>query len=163
MIELDYQHHIYIRALLVYPLVWYYRARWHYFLGSLSSYWLVKGRRLFQLDTLLLREGKLNERVYSLPPRLHKMVDILCTRRIEVSRTNSNPRPVRLAQSTIDWLALGTLSRIQPTILSTEHNILPITHTVTDTGRYSSYCSTCLLYTSPSPRDKRQYRMPSSA
>ena len=24
-------------------------------------------------------------------------------------------------------------------------------------------CNTCLLYTSPSPRDKRQYRMPSSA
>ena len=26
-----------------------------------------------------------------------------------------------------------------------------------------AYPRTCLLYTSPSPRDKRQYRMPSSA
>ena len=31
--------------------------------------------------------------------------------------------------------------------------------------RVAAYCrvSTCLLYTSPSPRDKRQSRMPSSA
>ena len=27
----------------------------------------------------------------------------------------------------------------------------------------SDFITTCLLYTSPSPRDKRQYRMPSSA
>ena len=27
----------------------------------------------------------------------------------------------------------------------------------------TSECEVCLLYTSPSPRDKRQYRMPSSA
>ena len=31
------------------------------------------------------------------------------------------------------------------------------------TGRSPSHASTCLLYTSPSPRDKRQSRMPSSA
>ena len=30
-------------------------------------------------------------------------------------------------------------------------------------GGYSDQASTCLLYTSPSPRDKRQSRMPSSA
>ena len=29
--------------------------------------------------------------------------------------------------------------------------------------RFINYDSTCLLYTSPSPRDKRQSRMPSSA
>ena len=28
---------------------------------------------------------------------------------------------------------------------------------------YKNAAKTCLLYTSPSPRDKRQYRMPSSA
>ena len=28
---------------------------------------------------------------------------------------------------------------------------------------FDAMCSTCLLYTSPSPRDKRQSRMPSSA
>ena len=30
-------------------------------------------------------------------------------------------------------------------------------------GEYSAKCVVCLLYTSPSPRDKRQSRMPSSA
>ena len=30
-------------------------------------------------------------------------------------------------------------------------------------GGVKTHASTCLLYTSPSPRDKRQYRMPSSA
>ena len=34
---------------------------------------------------------------------------------------------------------------------------------VKTTGSYWPYASTCLLYTSPSPRDKRQSRMPSSA
>ena len=36
-----------------------------------------------------------------------------------------------------------------------------LTFGVTDSGGFSF--NTCLLYTSPSPRDKRQYRMPSSA
>ena len=30
-------------------------------------------------------------------------------------------------------------------------------------GKYGIACKGCLLYTSPSPRDKRQSRMPSSA
>ena len=33
----------------------------------------------------------------------------------------------------------------------------------TTTFTITSYTTTCLLYTSPSPRDKRQSRMPSSA
>ena len=33
----------------------------------------------------------------------------------------------------------------------------------TETGVYTTLLTTCLLYTSPSPRDKRQSRMPSSA
>ena len=32
-----------------------------------------------------------------------------------------------------------------------------------DGGEYIDFFSGCLLYTSPSPRDKRQSRMPSSA
>ena len=32
-----------------------------------------------------------------------------------------------------------------------------------DASRHPFYIKTCLLYTSPSPRDKRQSRMPSSA
>ena len=34
---------------------------------------------------------------------------------------------------------------------------------VTEEGGSRKYYKTCLLYTSPSPRDKRQSRMPSSA
>ena len=30
-------------------------------------------------------------------------------------------------------------------------------------GQLSKYCGDCLLYTSPSPRDRQKYRMPSSA
>ena len=33
----------------------------------------------------------------------------------------------------------------------------------TNLSQEEKYFLTCLLYTSPSPRDKRQYRMPSSA
>mgnify|MGYP003314000970 CR=1 FL=1 len=36
-------------------------------------------------------------------------------------------------------------------------------YTGTDTVEYLANGVPCLLYTSPSPRDKRQYRMPSSA
>ena len=32
-----------------------------------------------------------------------------------------------------------------------------------DIGEFDVACKDCLLYTSPSPRDKRQARMPSSA
>ena len=39
---------------------------------------------------------------------------------------------------------------------------VPATALVLDRGQYS-LAATCLLYTSPSPRDKRQSRMPSSA
>ena len=37
-----------------------------------------------------------------------------------------------------------------------------ITHLIAD-SMGAEVCSICLLYTSPSPRDKRQSRMPSSA
>ena len=43
---------------------------------------------------------------------------------------------------------------------------LSLTHTPTHdktTNKRETACNTCLLYTSPSPRDKRQSRMPSSA
>ena len=36
-------------------------------------------------------------------------------------------------------------------------------HVVDDVSEIAGGCDACLLYTSPSPRDKRQARMPSSA
>ena len=51
-------------------------------------------------------------------------------------------------------------------LLSTSHNVYtchsPKYHYIIVTVVYLVYCC-CLLYTSPSPRDKRQSRMPSSA
>ena len=44
--------------------------------------------------------------------------------------------------------------------LSDTHNI---TFTVNNINDAPVICNVCLLYTSPSPRDKRQSRMPSSA
>ena len=40
--------------------------------------------------------------------------------------------------------------------------LLPAVQAVRESARQTQ-CSNCLLYTSPSPRDKRQSRMPSSA
>ena len=46
--------------------------------------------------------------------------------------------------------------------VETDTEVAPKTDTV-DTGLTPVFFRTCLLYTSPSPRDKRQSRMPSSA
>ena len=43
------------------------------------------------------------------------------------------------------------------------HGVDEIADAVSNQIRTMSYASPCLLYTSPSPRDKRQSRMPSSA
>ena len=44
---------------------------------------------------------------------------------------------------------------------------MPVTAGISDTAHYEKlvlgFCSTCLLYTSPSPRDRTRSRMPSSA
>ena len=56
----------------------------------------------------------------------------------------------------------------QGSMTSTTETTSTVTETINsmdyNTGwQYSVTGSGCLLYTSPSPRDKRQYRMPSSA
>ena len=43
------------------------------------------------------------------------------------------------------------------------HIASKISSTMSSTGTPSQYCSPCLLYTSPSPRDRVLSRMPSSA
>ena len=63
---------------------------------------------------------------------------------------------VRFRQATDDMLTcLGLQSRCGDKLLAIRVIYMYICVNV--------QCSTCLLYTSPSPRDKRQSRMPSSA
>ena len=58
--------------------------------------------------------------------------------------------------STVLWPKRGTALYLYP-----ERAML---HLVSSTGTlFYAFCYGCLLYTSPSPRDKRQSRMPSSA
>ena len=47
--------------------------------------------------------------------------------------------------------------------LTREHDAGIIIPTIEAQGKIIDYITSCLLYTSPSPRDKRQSRMPSSA
>ena len=56
---------------------------------------------------------------------------------------------------------LGKLATIIATILNGKHK--SINNPSLDCGDYVIVINSCLLYTSPSPRDKRQSRMPSSA
>ena len=57
--------------------------------------------------------------------------------------------------------ALGHIGHLKPNVLIVlNDNDMSISENV---GGLSNYFSSCLLYTSPSPRDKRQSRMPSSA
>ena len=67
------------------------------------------------------------------------------------------------------WQDVLLLERDELTSGSTWHaaGLLPLfnmSYATTHIHKYSvDYYKTCLLYTSPSPRDKRQSRMPSSA
>ena len=63
-----------------------------------------------------------------------------------------------------DWLRrpIGNASELERVQGLVKQNRL---HTICEEGRCPNRgeCYACLLYTSPSPRDKRQSRMPSSA
>ena len=70
-------------------------------------------------------------------------------------------------RKTCDWIVANDVSGDGPAgnVMGGDHNKMIL---VTDNGadewpRLSKQDSACLLYTSPSPRDKRQSRMPSSA
>ena len=82
------------------------------------------------------------------------------------------PHRVKYARDDTTWLPLITLASSKAYL----HVIdpVPLQHTRYLTGslpqndgasrvKQCASCTTCLLYTSPSPRDKRQSRMPSSA
>ena len=78
-------------------------------------------------------------------------------RSIDIDRANGNMLALSnssriLTEFTPDFNVAQMYSAIQPDLTATAGVVLdPVTNT------------TCLLYTSPSPRDKRQSRMPSSA
>ena len=57
---------------------------------------------------------------------------------------------------------LAVLVACQPQVI-TETVEVEVTRVVTETETVIEEVEVCLLYTSPSPRDKRQSRMPSSA
>ena len=56
-----------------------------------------------------------------------------------------------------------TLSQAESTFLNVNDFVNPDTETGNDLRGLIEELKSCLLYTSPSPRDKRQSRMPSSA
>ena len=71
-----------------------------------------------------------------------------------------------------EWLEQVSEAVIDPErdILDPHHHLWPqasmgynIDELLADTSDGHAVSQTCLLYTSPSPRDKRQSRMPSSA
>ena len=68
--------------------------------------------------------------------------------------------------SGVGGLAGAQQFRLTATITTTGFNDITSNLEVPDTenqGNLGSLVTNCLLYTSPSPRDKRQSRMPSSA
>ena len=78
--------------------------------------------------------------------------------KIEVSFNGEKPADAALPQAQISESASAT----EPKIAITQNNKLTITVQKLDTAD-NTKGNTCLLYTSPSPRDQRGSRMPSSA
>ena len=60
-------------------------------------------------------------------------------------------------------LTLAELTPIQMLTVASMVSAIALTAVCTIQGKLSSLASTCLLYTSPSPRDNPASRMPSSA
>ena len=61
----------------------------------------------------------------------------------------------------LGWMALPAAAQVRGTISGPAHRAFPIV--VSPLAGGGDEARACLLYTSPSPRDKRQSRMPSSA
>ena len=90
--------------------------------------------------------------------------------RLEVALPEGRSYPVLVGPQAAEELASVLPSGVQRVAVVTQsdipvavdpgvdHRIFPIPN-----GETAKTLSTCLLYTSPSPRDKRQSRMPSSA
>ena len=97
------------------------------------------------LNTLL---GLLNERVFR---RGATVVD--CPLRLCVGATNALPDEITLAAFADRFLVRVFVDPVPD----------PLLEDLLDAGWRNETPEPCLLYTSPSPRDKRQSRMPSSA
>ena len=63
--------------------------------------------------------------------------------------------------TTVIWIK----DNVPPVAIAKENIVVSLTHSGSNAGYIQHCCQSvyCLLYTSPSPRDKRQSRMPSSA
>ena len=72
----------------------------------------------------------------------------------------------KIAKLFVTFISAITLALVSFTssFAKVEGEYIVLGSAISLTGKYSSNgVHTCLLYTSPSPRDKRQSRMPSSA
>ena len=77
--------------------------------------------------------------------------------------------PFNHAITKLDFLALSNPILLGQAMLDCYYSLLnqvgltPNSHTSKQPGAYNFLATSCLLYTSPSPRDQRGSRMPSSA
>ena len=106
------------------------------------------------------------------PPELRHQINQSLARWFAESCKTDPPRPSGLSEefdATADWQTLATAllspkvsERLEKTLEweaeRTSRHVLTPAHSA-----WPQQMHTCLLYTSPSPRDKRQSRMPSSA
>ena len=86
-----------------------------------------------------------------------------------MAQTKSNPWAVRIAVAGLVFLVLGAgaifanMEQIDEASSPKKINEAVITGSGAETVDLSASCYSCLLYTSPSPRDGLLSRMPSSA
>ena len=77
---------------------------------------------------------------------------------IELSKIDIVVHPESIVHSMVEWTDGSTLAQLGPTDMR-----IMIQYALTYPRRLSTPGQTCLLYTSPSPRDRQKSRMPSSA
>ena len=111
---------------------------------------------LFTLDTLLLPEDQMMMRVFE--PRYKQMLDDIVLDELPYGHVISNPSMPELNGISIPY-DVGTLVGINQ-FQEQGSNLLYLAN---GGKRFRINSLICLLYTSPSPRDQRGSRMPSSA
>ena len=98
---------------------------------------------------------------------LHRRYD--CARKVLIKNPDLQKLPLRQAQGALeklwgDYTYSKMSNRMASKTINQENARRMIaTSDMLRKDRHDAYQSGCLLYTSPSPRDKRQSRMPSSA
>ena len=78
-------------------------------------------------------------------------------------KTLSQENSSNVIESTLAQLDLAEMSSVDVSLDLSPADIVELVRTENDLAVELTSGETCLLYTSPSPRDKRQSRMPSSA